>query len=117
MDKDLEITRLKHKIKILNKALDLKEELNENLRKEIDLLKEQGYTFDEYKLIDFILSNHSQVIIEGRYAISALHTYGKGETLKEACQNWQEKYNKNIDNPEWVNLYCMQEFSKHLEQF
>lgn len=70
------------------------------------------------QIIDFILSNHSQIIIEGKYSVRALYTNGNGKTLEEALLNWQEKYKKNIQNREWrVNHGYEHIGHSHLAQF
>ena len=42
---------------------------------------------DKQIIIDFILNEHSQIIIEGHYSVRAIYTTGNGKTLDEALQN------------------------------
>lgn len=70
------------------------------------------------QIIDFILSNNSQIIIEGKYSVRALYTNGNGNTLEEALKNWYEKYQVNINNREWrVNRGYEHIGHSHLAQF
>ena len=70
------------------------------------------------QIIDFILDEHSQIIIEGHYSVRAIYTTGNGETLNEALKNWYEKYQMNINNREWRQNYGFDYIPhKHLEQF
>ena len=70
------------------------------------------------QIIDFILNEHSQIIIEGNYSVRAIFTTGNGATLDEAFQNWYEKYQKNINSREWCQNYGFEHIPhKHLEQF
>lgn len=39
---------------------------------------------DKEQIIDFILNEHSQIIIEGHYSVRAICTTGNGATLEEA---------------------------------
>lgn len=73
---------------------------------------------DKQIIIDFILNEHSQIIIEGHYSVRAIYTTGNGKTLDEALQNWYKKYQKNINNLEWRINYGFEHIPyKHLEQF
>lgn len=73
---------------------------------------------DKEQIIDFILNEHSQIIIEGHYSVRAICTTGNGATLEEAFKNWYEKYQKNINNREWRVCYGFEHIPhKHLEQF
>ena len=69
-------------------------------------------------ILDEILSDSSQIIIEGHYAINARNTYGTGKSLLEALRNWKEKYTKNIQDKDWRDAHGYDFIpTKNIDQF